>query len=94
MTTNAQTKLKNNAPSSVPEDTCKTSPGDVLHELAEHRHDLDYIARSCRSGEYPYKTKISKSAYESRKKELQVELLKVQKWVKETGQRIVNPNSG
>lgn len=89
MTTNTQTKLKNNAPSPLPNVASKASPADVLHELAEHRHDPEYIARSFRSGEYPYKTKISKSAYESRKKELQVELLKVQKWVKETGQKIV-----
>ncbi|MGB5576695.1 MAG: polyphosphate kinase 2, partial [Woeseiaceae bacterium] len=38
---------------------------------------------------YPYKTKIRKASYERHKEELQVELLKVQSWVKETGQRIV-----
>ncbi|TRY30899.1 polyphosphate kinase 2 [Aliiglaciecola sp. M165] len=65
------------------------SRGETLHELAEHRHDPEFIARSFRSGEYPYKSKISKSVYEQRKKELQVELLKVQKWVKDTGQKVV-----
>lgn len=42
-----------------------------------------------RNGKYPYKTKIRKSAYESHKEELQVELLKAQNWVKTAGERIV-----
>ena len=38
---------------------------------------------------YPYKEKMSAKEYEKEKAELQVELLKLQKWVKETGERIV-----
>lgn len=41
------------------------------------------------SSEYPYDTKISRKDYEKRKKELQIELLKMQNWVRETGQRVV-----
>ncbi|WP_415892771.1 polyphosphate kinase 2 [Neptuniibacter sp. QD29_5] len=41
------------------------------------------------SSEYPYDTKISRKEYEKRKKELQIELLKMQNWVRETGQRVV-----
>jgi polyphosphate kinase 2 len=40
-------------------------------------------------GYYPYKEKISRATYEKEKQELQVELLKYQKWVKETGQKVV-----
>ncbi|MEH6645165.1 polyphosphate kinase 2 [Sulfitobacter sp.] len=40
-------------------------------------------------GEYPYKTKLSRAAYEAEKAALQVELLKVQHWVQETGQKFV-----
>jgi polyphosphate kinase 2 len=40
-------------------------------------------------GIYPYSTRISVKEYEQEKLRLQAELLKVQKWVKETGQRIV-----
>ena len=40
-------------------------------------------------GNYPYKKKISRVEYEKKKQELQIELLKMQSWVKETGQRIV-----
>jgi len=38
---------------------------------------------------YPYKKKLDQDDYESQKAELQVELLKLQKWVKDTGERIV-----
>ncbi len=40
-------------------------------------------------GQYPYSTKLSRSDYEKAKAELQVELLKVQHWVEETGQKFV-----
>jgi polyphosphate kinase 2 len=40
-------------------------------------------------GEYPYKTKLSRAAYEAEKAALQVELLKVQHWVQESGQKFV-----
>ncbi|MPW43684.1 polyphosphate kinase 2 [Acinetobacter guerrae] len=38
---------------------------------------------------YPYRTRMSRKTYETEKKLLQIELLKVQSWVKDTGQRIV-----
>ncbi|MEP5566405.1 MAG: polyphosphate kinase 2 [Halioglobus sp.] len=41
------------------------------------------------SGVFPYDSKISSDEYEATKRQLQVELLKVQRWVKETGQKIV-----
>ena len=38
---------------------------------------------------YPYQDKMNTEEYERLKKELQIELLKMQSWVKETGKRIV-----
>ena len=38
---------------------------------------------------YPYKTKMQREEYENEKQNLQIELLKMQGWAKETGQRIV-----
>ena len=38
---------------------------------------------------YPYKTKMGRREYEEIKQQLQIELLKMQGWVKETGQRIL-----
>lgn len=38
---------------------------------------------------YPYDSKMNRDEYEALKTELQIEMLKMQGWVKETGQRIV-----
>jgi polyphosphate kinase 2 len=62
---------------------------NAAHRLAEARHDPDEIRRIFENGEYPYKTKISRKDYEKHKAELQTELLKVQDWVKSSGERIV-----
>ena len=51
--------------------------------------DPEAVARVFREGIYPYDKKIKRSDYEMRKGLLQVELLKVQNWVKLTGQRVV-----
>ncbi len=65
------------------------SSGSVLHALAEMRHDPEAIRRAFETGAYPYKNKIRTQSYEKHKAELQVELLKVQSWAQETGQKIV-----
>jgi len=62
---------------------------DRRHYLAEIRRDPAAIRELFLSGAYPYQSKIPKREYESKKRALQVELLKVQQWVKETGQKIV-----
>lgn len=38
---------------------------------------------------YPYKQKMGRREYEADKRQLQIELLKMQRWVKENGERIV-----
>jgi polyphosphate kinase len=57
--------------------------------VAKRRRDPDMIRRAFETGEYPYQTRIRTKDYETAMAELQVELLKAQKWVKETGERIV-----
>ena len=42
-----------------------------------------------RQGGYPYRNLLSRRSYEKQKYRLQVELLKLQAWVKETGARVV-----
>ena len=49
----------------------------------------DELAEGWREGAYPYKNLMSRKAYEKQKYRLQVELLKLQAWVKESGQRVV-----
>jgi len=58
-------------------------------ELAELRHDPSRLREIFQSDAYPYKTKMKRAVYERHKQQLQVELLKVQSWVKETGERVV-----
>ncbi len=47
------------------------------------------LAPGWREGGYPYKNLMTRRNYEKQKYRLQVELLKLQAWVKETGQRVV-----
>ncbi|MCU0898035.1 MAG: polyphosphate kinase 2 [Burkholderiales bacterium] len=49
----------------------------------------DELSDDWRKGGYPYKNLLSRKNYEKQKYRLQVELLKLQAWVKETGQRVV-----
>jgi polyphosphate kinase 2 len=69
----------------------KVAPREAspLHHLAEMRRNPDAIRELFLTGKYPYKTRMSTREYEAKKMELQVELLKVQRWAKETGQKIV-----
>ncbi len=49
----------------------------------------DELAADWRSGGYPYKNLLSRKTYERQKYRLQVELLKLQAWVKDSGQKVV-----
>ena len=49
----------------------------------------DELVEHWRSGVYPYRNLMSRKTYEAQKYHLQVELLKLQAWIKETGQRVV-----
>lgn len=57
-------------------------------EAVEHS-DRSAAIVGFEQGEYPYKTKLDRKTYEAEKSALQVELLKVQHWVQETGQKFV-----
>lgn len=47
------------------------------------------IAHAFENGVYPYEQKLSRREYETKKAQLQAELLKVQLWAQETGQKFV-----
>ncbi|MEZ5663111.1 MAG: polyphosphate kinase 2 [Burkholderiaceae bacterium] len=49
----------------------------------------DALSADWRSGAYPYRNLLSRKSYEAQKYQLQVELLKLQAWVKDTKQRVV-----
>ncbi len=49
----------------------------------------DQLADDWRNGGYPYRNLLSRKSYERQKYGLQVELLKLQAWVKDTGQKVI-----
>ena len=49
----------------------------------------DELSRGWREGAYPYKNLMTRKNYEKQKYRLQVELLKLQAWVKKSGQKVV-----
>lgn len=49
----------------------------------------DVLSDNWRSGGYPYRNLMTRKFYEKTKYKLQVELLKLQQWVKKTGERVV-----
>ena len=52
-------------------------------------HPDEELAPGWRDGGYPYQNLMSRRTYERQKYRLQVELLKLQAWVKDTGQKVV-----
>ncbi len=62
---------------------------ELRHRQAEIRHNPEAIRELFLTGAYPYHSRMARADYEEKKMALQVELLKVQAWVKETGQKIV-----
>jgi len=61
--------------------------GGIVDELPVSPDDE--LAKDWREGGYPYKNLMTRRNYERQKYRLQVELLKLQAWVKETGQKVV-----
>ena len=57
--------------------------------LKTQGHPDDILSDKWREGAYPYKNRMNRDTYEEQKYRLQVELLKLQNWVKDTGQRVV-----
>jgi polyphosphate kinase 2 len=60
----------------------------VKSEQLEANPDEELV-KDWRDGGYPYKNLMQRRNYERQKYRLQVELLKLQAWVKETGQKVV-----
>jgi polyphosphate kinase len=57
-----------------------------LHDL---RQNPEAIRHAFETGAYPYKARLAESKYLESMGQLQVELLKAQSWIKETGQKVV-----
>ena len=63
----------------------------MASKAAQRKDQLggEVLARVFREGVYPYDHKMKRREYERQKAGLQVELLKVQRWVKSSGKQIV-----
>jgi polyphosphate kinase len=81
-TAKAVTK-KHDQPANLSEEDLK-SHALIRHELLEKKGSKAPLPDN-----YPYNKRMARAKYEIRKQELQIELLKVQNWVKDTGQRIL-----
>lgn len=77
------------APKPEYSDPAHAEAADKLHHLSEMRHSPEEIRRIFETGEYPYKQKMRRTVYERQKANLQAELLKAQRWIQETGQKVV-----
>lgn len=62
---------------------------EELDDKKKKKHPDDELSDDWQDGGYPYKNLMSRKHYEFQKYNLQVELLKLQAWVKETGARVV-----
>ncbi|WP_369045060.1 polyphosphate kinase 2 [Sinomonas sp. P10A9] len=80
----------------VPEDPRLSVTEDYAAELDELREigKVDHRVRPSADPDawrhsYPYEQKLTRPAYERQKRALQIELLKLQLWVKDTGQKVL-----
>ena len=54
-----------------------------------HVPTADEVRRAFETGRYPYRSRMGRAEYEAIKAQLQAELLKVQLWAQDTGQKFV-----
>ncbi len=66
-----------------------TQPGEEFAAGSAAVPNHEQVRRAFESGRYPYRTKMPRRKYEAEKAQLQAELLKVQHWAQETGERFV-----
>ncbi len=57
---------------------------NAVREVAKQEEDTGQVTEG-----YPYRNKLKRKEYEERKADLQVELVKAQNWIKDTGQKVV-----
>lgn len=81
--------VKKLAGKSAPALPAQSAVATSVHDLLMHKHPVPTGRRAQLPKNYPYKRRMNRPQYEAMKQELQIELLKVQNWVKDSGQRIV-----
>jgi len=82
-------------PPDPPEETERHGNGETVRgrfrskTISRLRQNPQAIGQLFKEGKYPYTDRIPRREYAAHKAQLQIELLKVQNWVKMTGQKIV-----
>jgi polyphosphate kinase 2 len=97
--TNTQTAAKSKSATAdvvkAPADPVAPHPAILADESAATgpqsfpRVDPNAVRLAFESGKYPYRSRLKRAQYEREKAQIQAELLKVQKWALETGQKFV-----
>ena len=82
---------ENPQPPTAPQGKVKGSKGKKgsARKPGEAVLDSAAIRQLFETGKYPYTKKLKRVPYEAYKMELQVELLKAQAWIKDTGQKVL-----
>ena len=76
--------------SKKPEKTVEKQAAEVAEFQPRIDIDVDHEQlKKDAEAYYPYKKKIGRKEYEEQKYQLQIEILKMQNWVKDTGQRLL-----
>ncbi|MFZ1814173.1 MAG: polyphosphate kinase 2 [Rhizobiaceae bacterium] len=77
-------------PAEVKAEACDDTRSAIAQSIASNAGSAPLRSESAfEQSVYPYKNRMRRPTYEQSKANLQVELLKAQRWVEETGQRIV-----
>ena len=79
-------------PAMTAEADVKTAANGAEKKIAPPQNKApraDQVRRAFETGKYPYSNQLSRRAYEAEKAALQAELLKVQLWAQDTGQKFV-----
>ena len=87
-----QAARKASAKAQVPERQAAADRARAAQEslgLGNTPHSPDAIRRVFQEGVYPYTDKMRRRVYEQHKASLQVELLKAQRWIKESGAKVL-----
>ncbi|WP_298907374.1 polyphosphate kinase 2 [uncultured Aliiroseovarius sp.] len=83
------TQTRNSAPKTAAKAASKPAEAPKTEPKPFPKVSADQIRETFENGKYPYDTKLGRKEYEAEKARLQAELLKVQRWVGETGQKFV-----
>jgi len=88
MSANATTKPQANAANSAKTVAARATEAEDAPEIKSTDKVAEY-RQTFEQGEYPYPDKMGRKEYEAQKAKLQAELLKVQLWAQETGEKFV-----